>query len=436
MATITKKYRGFLKEVLTPKELKELFDKLWGLKNEHFPKFPEIQGSIQGFWYGGGGEEHKVDSLSDIIQAYNDRLTASIVISGKVNNNPRMLLRYSPAKKVGKLLVEYSDEKIIEKHIEIAKEYFPVKKKPIVFISYDTDELALADFLKMILLRATNEEIDVFVAKRDIPHGENPLKVMMEAKLKNAEAVIPICSVKSKESPWVWWESASVWSREKKLFPLCTNISLGDFGVPLSLLVQGREFFNEDEFNDFLKQFAAQFGIVDSIVLTDKEKEEYCKLKEEYLKLDISAHARMSYEVLEQRSDYHKYSLNFEIENNLDKAFEDILLELLFPIEYIEKKEWIYPHLKSTVFEEDTRYICLTFSYSKIPEAGKTDFDKYLYPGQKMKIFGTGGMTLLIYEMDKKRWLDRFKYDIKWKLYVDKKAPIEGSMPLNSLQYF
>ena len=55
--------------------------------------------------------------------------------------------------------------------------------KPIIFISYDTEELALADFVKNVLDRWTENKLDVFIAKRGIRSGENPLEVMMEQKL-------------------------------------------------------------------------------------------------------------------------------------------------------------------------------------------------------------------------------------------------------------
>src|SRR3989338_11230233 len=88
--------------------------------------------------------------------------------------------------------------------------------KPIVFISYAGEELALADFIRNVLIRWTGNKIEPFVARRDIPPGDNPLKVMMEQKLRHAQAIIPICSIKSKVSSWVWWESAAVWAKDNK----------------------------------------------------------------------------------------------------------------------------------------------------------------------------------------------------------------------------
>ncbi len=110
--------------------------------------------------------------------------------------------------------------------------------RPLVFISYASDELDLADFLKSILLRVSDNKIEVFVAKRDLSSGADPLKTMLNEKLKNADAIIPICSYKSKETPWLWWESASVWAKTGKVHPLFANISANIFGGPLILVAQ------------------------------------------------------------------------------------------------------------------------------------------------------------------------------------------------------
>lgn len=157
--------------------------------------------------------------------------------------------------------------------------------KPIIFISYDTEELALADFIKDVLTRWTENKVDVFVAKRGILSGENPLEVMMEKKLKHAQAVIPICSIKSKTSPWIWWESAAVWAKDQKVYPLFTNISASGFGPPLTLVSQGKEYFTRDEFIETLKKVSEQFEIdVKAIDLNDEEMMKFLSLQEKYSK--------------------------------------------------------------------------------------------------------------------------------------------------------
>lgn len=307
----------------------------------------------------------------------------------------------------------------------------------IVFISYAGEELALGDFIKKILKKWTKEKIEVFIAKRDIPPGANPLKVMMEEKLKYAEAIIPVCSEKSQKSSWVWWETASIWGRNKKIYPLFTNISPNKFGAPLTLVSQGQEYFNREEFINTLKSVCKQFGIdASSQILDEEEVDEYKKLTSEYLKKETSAKVDIGYKELIIEQDFHKYSLSVEILNRSERAFEDIVFELYFPTKYLEKKEWDYPHLTASIAEDDKNYTCLTFMFSGLNDLAKKQFLKDLLPGKKLKIFGENGITKLHYEMDKERWWQRFNFEIKWILYINKGAPQEGAIPLNSIQNF
>jgi len=311
-------------------------------------------------------------------------------------------------------------------------------EKPIVFISYAGDELALADFVRDILLRWAENKVEAFVAKRDIPPGDNPLKVMMEGKLKHAKAIIPVCSIKSKISSWVWWESAAVWSQGHKIYPLFTNISANDFGAPLTLVCQGKEYFTKNEFTDTLvvvcRELAIDFKDGD---FTEEEIAQYDKLRDEYSKPETSAKIFAGYKKLEMTQDLHEYSFVLEIENRSKRKFDDVMVELYFPVDYIEKKKWEYPHLRSQDSADKPGYICLIFSFSGLSEAAKNLFINGLLPGNKLKVFGEEpAITRLHYEMDHDRWEKRFRYEVQWKVYVNGGAPQEGSIPLNSIQYF
>lgn len=309
--------------------------------------------------------------------------------------------------------------------------------KFIVFISYDGDELALADFIRDILTKWTGNKVEAFVARRDIPPGDNPLKVMMENKLKHAQSIIPICSIKSKSSSWVWWESAAVWAKDKRIYPLFTNISANDFGAPLTLVSQGKDYFIKEDFINTLMAICKELKIeLKNSNFTGEEFTEYEKLQREYSKPETSAKILVDYKKLEMTQDLHKYSFIFEIENRTKKKFDDVIVELYFPEDYIEEKKWDYPHIKSLIPEDKPGYICLVFSFSGLPERAKSIYMSGLLPGKKLKIFGEKAITRLNYEMDHARWDKRFRYEVQWKVYVNGGAPQEGSIPLNSIQFF
>ena len=384
MSGITISYCGLSEETLTSSQVIDIFDRLWGEPNRAFPRFPKVIGGISAFWRSADANKHHVSSIAELIEAYEQQLTYDIHISGAVDNNPRCTFVYIPAKKEGFIQVTATTNELVEEKLKVVKEMCPKQEKPVVFISYANKELALADFIKKVLKRIAGDHLEIFIANRDIPPGDNPLKVMMEEKLKLAQAIIPICSYLAKTSSWVSWESAAVWARGYKVYPLCSNISLGDFGAPLSLVTQGRGLFVQDEFLETLKSLCNQFNLSDGgIRLNEEEKEELNKLKDEYSKRETSAGIEASYDTLNRTQELHKYSFLFDVENKTDMAFQNIVVELIFPEEYLEKKEWNYPHLTASESEEMPGHLCFLFDYSALSEAGKKQFSTFLLPQKK-----------------------------------------------------
>ncbi len=312
-------------------------------------------------------------------------------------------------------------------------------KKPLVFISYASDELDLADFVKKVLLRVSDYKIEVFVAKRDISSGADPLKTMLNEKLKNADAIIPICSYKSKETPWLWWESASVWATTGKVHPLFTNISANVFGGPLILVVQGKEFFTQQEFFQTVEMLCNNLRILPTqLDFTEEEAAKYAELEKASSGPIIFADVKIKYKTIERNQDYHKYSLIFEIQNKSDSAFDDIVLDLFFPTKYLIQKDWDYLFLKSSSPTDKPGYTCLTFIFNNMPERGRQKFSQFLLPGKIIRIFGVdeGRINNLDYEMDHDRWVDRHKYKVSYNLYINRRAPQNDSIKFSTLQSF
>lgn len=431
-------YSGFSENIISSDQILSLFDKLWGEFSRELPTYPKVIGGIHASWRDEDGHIHTVSHLNELIDAYQKKLTYDIHIRGGINNNPKCDLIYVPIHKHVTFQVTASTPEIAAQYVRHVTEMFPMQRKPIIFISYATDELALADFIKAVLNRWTENKVEVFIAKRDIKSSDDPLNVM-EEKMKTAHSIIPICSKKAKNNSWVWWETATVWGAGHRVHPLFTNISPSEFGAPLTLFVQGEEYFNKDEFVDTLKTVCKQLQVnVDTADLNSEELNEYKKLSEEYIKEETSAKVEISYNKINMTQDYHKYSLIFDVINRTNKKFNNVILELYFPIDYIEKKEWNYPHLSSSVSEDKPGYLCLTFDFSGLSGHAQKLFSKFLLPGKRLRIFGEGEgrMTPLYYEIDKKRWQERFKYEVQWKVYIDGGAPQEGSIPLDSIQFF
>lgn len=121
-----------------------------------------------------------------------------------------------------------------------------------IFVSYATADLALAKFVTELLECRLAPPVEVFLAKRNIEPGSDPLGTMLKGRLLRASALVALCSRDSRHSPWLWWETSSVWTRSQLVVPLFVDVEAGEFGGPLVLLSQGRRLFEASDLTEAL----------------------------------------------------------------------------------------------------------------------------------------------------------------------------------------
>jgi hypothetical protein len=210
-----------------------------------------VIGAAHAKWVDGQNTEHEATSLDEARQAYEGSKTESITFSGHTETGKYRNFYYRPSKAEASIVVEAPDSATADRLIESVRKEFPLIDR-YVFISYDTAEYSLANFIAKAIEKRMVPGISVFVAKRDIKPGTNPLKVMLEEQLLQAEALLAVCSVRSKNSPWLWWESAAVWAKGGIVIPLFVDIPPSKFDGPLTLVCQGCSLFDETELNSAL----------------------------------------------------------------------------------------------------------------------------------------------------------------------------------------
>ncbi len=250
--TIRRSYRGRAREHVNWKALLQIFDTIWGEETRSLPKWPQVIGAIDASWRDASNTEYKADSLDEVGQAYEQYKTSFISFSGSLGQEPRCDFKYWPAKAEASIYVQASDLKTAEQIITAVRQEFPLVAR-YVFISYDTAEFELATYMEKVLEKRLVPGVSVFVAKHDIEPGANPLKVMLREQLLHAEALVALCSAKSKASPWLWWESSAVWARRELVVPLFVDLSPSEFNGPITLVCQGRCFFEVADMNSTLR---------------------------------------------------------------------------------------------------------------------------------------------------------------------------------------
>lgn len=249
---VSRKYAGRASGPISSFALSRIFDSIFGNEARSLPKYPNYIGSITAAWNDSIGNKHEADYFDEVLQAYEKDEASFISFQGWGEGIPFSSFLYIPKKAEAHIDVEAEDEATAERIIGVVKGEFPLAAR-YVFISYDTEELAIADYLKKVLERRVGRDVSVFVAKRDIKPGANPLKTMLEENLLQAEALLALCSSRSKSSPWLWWESSAVWAKGGLVIPLFVDLSPNEFDGPLTLVCQGRYFFNKEDMNAALR---------------------------------------------------------------------------------------------------------------------------------------------------------------------------------------
>lgn len=122
-----------------------------------------------------------------------------------------------------------------------------------VFISHDSSEVELALFLSKLIEARAPKNLKVFVAKRDIGAGQAPYIVMLEEWLKQSDALLALCTPRSRNSSWLWWECGTVWAQQKLILPLFVDTTASQFGGPIIHLSQGRSFDDAVQLSEALE---------------------------------------------------------------------------------------------------------------------------------------------------------------------------------------
>jgi hypothetical protein len=246
--TIERKYLGRANAPVEWEALLRIFDTIWGHEARSLPIFPRAKHSVHASWRDASGTEYKATSLDEVGQAYRRYETSYISIIGSTERGYRCSFEYWPAKAEARTKVRAGDEKTAEQLIAAVRAEFPLVAK-YVFISYANEEYELAIYVAGLLESRKAPGVSVFVAKRDIAPGADPLKVMLKEQLLRAEALVALCSKRFKSSPWLWWESSAVWALGGIVVPLLIDISAEEFNGPITLVRQGRQFFQVEDMN-------------------------------------------------------------------------------------------------------------------------------------------------------------------------------------------
>jgi TIR domain len=287
--TFTRDYRGLAPDDVAWAALVGLFDSFWGEDARSLPSYPLVLDGVSARWKDADGVDHRAEHLDELGEAYKRHETTSLTFSGQLEGTSQVSFRFHPAAREAFVNASAQDLKSAEHVVAAVRAIFPISRR-YVFVSYATADLRLAEFVAGLLERRLGSEVKVFVAHRDIGPGRDPRRTMLEENLLQATALVALCSFESKLSGWVWWETSSVWTRNRLVVPLFVDVGPTEFGGPLPLVLQGRQLFEIVELEEALRIVSQYVSPETGVVpLTDDELRTLHELKADQ---DVTAKKR------------------------------------------------------------------------------------------------------------------------------------------------
>ncbi len=143
--------------------------------------------------------------------------------------------------------------------------------KDVIFLSWGGVASEGVAAVLQPILQAHFPEAEVFFSPDSTEVGSDPLKRMFDEGLLNAKALVAVLTKESAGRPWVVWETATVWAKDRLVVPLFVDVEPGDIPGPLPIKVEGARIGDRKKVNQALTEIAKRIGRAEDQELTDEE---------------------------------------------------------------------------------------------------------------------------------------------------------------------
>jgi hypothetical protein len=219
--------------------LEKIFIAIFGHEARSLKTYPDTLQSVYASWVDADSVEHTATTLSEVEEAYRRQETAIVRFNGKSQRLEWCSFNYRPGGKPPRAAVDVRGPPgEVDAMIAPVEEAFPLQRS-VLFLSWSgSRSRRVAEVLSNLLERKMPPGAEIFFSP-EIRPGANPLKEMMDRNLLVADAHIVVVTREAGDAPWVTWEVASSWGRQKTVIPLFVGVDPNDVEGPLKHLVQG-----------------------------------------------------------------------------------------------------------------------------------------------------------------------------------------------------
>lgn len=266
--TATRSYRGIASTPPTWDELHDMIVTLWGSDVDGLPFYPAVIGGVSARWTDAEGNQHRVDDLCAMGEAYKEHLTANVTISGHIDDGPNITLSFQPQsfarpwtepRPVIDAGITASSAEAAGNLIDVVRRLFPLREETL-FVSYTgREDERWAEAVVALLRDRVPSNVHVFQAPRGIETGGDPNRVL-DGALATSRALIALCSPRSAGKDWLAWEASSVRTSGGRVLPIVSGISPTDFGGPLMAFAEARRGWRRDEVDEAFREAVTTVG--------------------------------------------------------------------------------------------------------------------------------------------------------------------------------
>ncbi len=272
--TKTGSYLGYREEPLSWDELLEIFDTMFDEEARDLRTWPQAMRNTHVSWTDGEGINHEVESLDELSEAYARGLTAVVRMSDSITSGYRGAFLYVPGgPQPGARVDLHGAPNDVDRRLEVIQRYFPRQEveEPLLFLSWSGKRSRKIARCLQGVLQTHLPSVKVFFSETSIDPGDDPDRAMLEDGLLRAVAVIAVLTKEAASRPWVIWETAATWARERVVIPIFVGVKPSEVGGPLTAKFEGVAFRNRDRMDQMLVRAGALCGVADPGPITDDE---------------------------------------------------------------------------------------------------------------------------------------------------------------------
>jgi len=260
--------------------LVDIFDALFGASLHDLPKWPKVIGHTSVRWTDGCGTTYKLDHLDELREPYEQGRTGSIKFESFATGEQGLFYSPGDPRPRARAFLTAAPAGIGDRMapVEVA---FPLPfegtEQSVVFLSWGGDLSKNVANVLQVILEEHFPSSKIFFSPESIDIGDDPMFEIFEKHLLRARALVVVLTSESASRPWLIWETAAVWAKDRLVAPIYIDIDPKHVPGPLSFKAQGAQVDSRHDVDRLIARIGEAVGDSEVNPLSDSEWRLLCE---------------------------------------------------------------------------------------------------------------------------------------------------------------